>query len=448
MGGYIAAAFLAIAIIRILKDKTLIAPDVIFTIEWFLICGLASLQLYEFYEVGSKTWLMVLIGGLSYCVGVRLSASKIGLNVKSGEHISHNKRTREIKNDSLKYIFWILGIIILTVRVYNLYRTRIYIEMGYTLAEIRAASYGAFDIPGFRRSSTGIMVLVRKIFDALNTIVIAEGVYLSIFSAKKDYRPIMVSFLITIMSSLSDGGRFGLVYLFIEIIVCIFLERKKERLAVSNYKKRKKRSWMFYILIGVLLIGMVFGVTAMRGRTGDVAIEHLYLYLCGDAILLDRHIGFLESSDMSYGFSGLYGITTIVLPILKHMGIPYPKKYLDVGAIIEQAAIPKKIGTHSVMNAFVTPYYYLYADFRWVGIIIGMILFGIVSGNYYNRAVNDKNHFNIIIYLIISQMIFKTVHQYYLSSSDYVIILFIALIVRKFRFTLHKSGFETRQMDY
>ena len=108
MGGYIAAAFLAIAIIRILKDKTLIAPDVIFTIEWFLICGLASLQLYEFYEVGSKTWLMVLIGGLSYCVGVRLSASKIGLNVKSGEHISHNKRTREIKNDSLKYIFWIL----------------------------------------------------------------------------------------------------------------------------------------------------------------------------------------------------------------------------------------------------------------------------------------------------------------------------------------------------
>ena len=47
-----------------------------------------------------------------------------------------------------------------------------------------------------------------------------------------------------------------------------------------------------------------------------------------------------------------------------------------------------------------------YADFRWLGVMMGMLLFGVIAGHYYRKATTDNNT-SIVPYLIISQMMIK-----------------------------------------
>ena len=74
------------------------------------------------------------------------------------------------------------------------------------------------------------------------------------------------------------------------------------------------------------------------------------------------------------------------------------------------------------------PFYYLYADFRIFGIIIGMTVFGLIAGYIYRKAKDLNDETSVIFYLIISQMIFKTIYGYPFASKIYfwaIILMFI-----------------------
>ena len=83
----------------------------------------------------------------------------------------------------------------------------------------------------------------------------------------------------------------------------------------------------------------------------------------------------------------------------------------------------REIGDELVTNAFITPFYHLYADFRWIGVIVGMFLFGAVAGYLYKKAKYYMDGTQIVYYLIISQMIFKTLQTYPLTMKEYIFAL-------------------------
>lgn len=84
-------------------------------------------------------------------------------------------------------------------------------------------------------------------------------------------------------------------------------------------------------------------------------------------------------------------------------------------------------------NAFITPFYHIYADFRWVGLVIGMFIFGSIASNIYKKVRYYADGEHIAYYLILAQMIFKTLQTYPLASKNYVVILILIFIVEKKR---------------
>ncbi len=101
--------------------------------------------------------------------------------------------------------------------------------------------------------------------------------------------------------------------------------------------------------------------------------------------------------------------------------------------------IYKNIGS-GYINAFTTAFYYLYADFRFIGVIAGMFVFGIIAGNLYKNAKSTRRSSSIVPYLFILQIIVSSIQGYAFGSADIVFTFGIMLIIyflSKYKFKFH-----------
>ena len=151
-------------------------------------------------------------------------------------------------------------------------------------------------------------------------------------------------------------------------------------------------------------------------------------------MFLDKNINKIDENGLwSITYAGLYGVWNFIFPLLNKMGISYSSIYLSTIQNVMNTQEYQQIGTHMYTNAFITPYYHLYADFRWFGIIIGMGGFSLISRFIYDKAYKSLDTKYIVFYLIIIQMLFKTLQFYPLVSSDYVFTLIIMSFICKMK---------------
>ena len=178
-------------------------------------------------------------------------------------------------------------------------------------------------------------------------------------------------------------------------------------------------------------IGLIVIVTIMRGAPIDELLKKYYRYTCGNTVLLDYHINRLNSNNiLSLSFGGLFGFWSFILPIFHKIGLAYPTIYLDCINEVMVGQNFVEIGTDMYTNAFLSSFYHVYADFRIFGVIVGMLAFGIFCSFLYRKAITRKTPLFMVMYLIASQMIFKTLQEYFLSSAQYFLpILAIVLIM-------------------
>ena len=421
--GFIIAFYLLIsAFFMIKKEKTLSSPNIIFYLLWGVIAFLASLRLFDLYGVTLKTWLIILIGCIFFSCGIRLSN-----RIKS-------VKSENLNNDSKTFIsrktFWILFFLLCIYLFPNLIQTLYFMIKGYSLDEIRLASYGMAEVEGYVRIS-GILEYIDLIFSIIELYVVAIGINFFVKNIKnKDIMLAVFAYVIT--KSLTFGGRFGIAYIIIEIIVCYFLYfSAKDDKKADLHKKMNK-----YItrIIFISSVAIVF-LTLARGSQISELFKKFYRYICGNIVFLDIKISEIDSMKfLSFSFAGFYGFWSTVLPFFSKIGIIYPSIYLDTINNVMNTQLYREIGYSMSTNAFATPFYHLYADFRILGVIIGMTGFGLIAGYIYRKAKNLNDETSIIFYLIISQMLFKTIYGYPFASKIYfwaVILMFIIYLYQK-----------------
>ena len=134
---------------------------------------------------------------------------------------------------------------------------------------------------------------------------------------------------------------------------------------------------------------------------------------------------------LSCSFSGFYGLWAVVLPILNRFGISYPQLYLDTISEVMDGQTSLRIGDGLVTNAFITPFYHLYADFRIPGVILGMMFFGIVTGVLYKKVILRRDGYSVVSYLIATQFVFKSLQMYPFASKIYVLAFGVIWILGK-----------------
>ena len=407
------------------RRKTWVAPDVLYCYEWGFITFLASLRLFSLYSAGIETWMIILIGSIAYLIGVGTS-DKIAIK-------SHENKNLTIYQDSFmkNRLFWIFTNIFYFIGFIGLFRViRMLFTTSITLDQIRLASYGIIELDGYAYQGGGILDIVKVFLTAIKTILIATGVQIFLTNISKNTKYIIAVTGLVIIESFTDGGRFGLAYLMIEIYVGFSFYSRYLLNTRRIFSLKAKRLIQTII---ILLLMVIIIITILRGASFNELAKKYYRYLCGNIIYLDRRVKILDSGQFySFTFAGLYGFWSIFLPIIVNLfGISYPSLYLSTIERVMDTQTYYMIGQNMTTNAFVTPFYHLYADFRWIGIIFGMFCFGLIVGIAFKRAKICKSRHDIILYLIIAQMIFKTLHAYPLVNPSYVVILIIFYLNNK-----------------
>lgn len=398
-----------------------IAPDVLFCYEWALISFLASLHLFGMDEAKNKTWLIIFIGCISYVIGVLVAIPKRNrknnVNIFSCKEFFFNK-----------YTFWLLFLIIFYFSWKDFLTTLMYEEMGYTLQEMRGAYFGNDAVAGFEVKKSAIQKMFTTFLDAAKLLEVAVGIHYYTVGVKRNYLYIIAVVGLVVMEAFTNGGRWGLAYLLIEVLVCFFFFKD------SVKRKSGSSSIISPILLTSIIVGFIIATSFARGWETDVFYIKYYRYLCGDIVFFDKHLDAItDDTPYFYIWNTFYGFWSVFFPFIRSVsGIPYPESFEMASKVIAATLQdPLPIGTDMITNAFITPFYHPYGDMGIFGVVLGMMLFGFFVGSMYRKVTARPNGRNVIIYLIACQMLLHTIYYYPFAGSNYVLVVLFFFFYRK-----------------
>ncbi len=201
------------------KKKRWTSPDVLFCLQWGIIFLLASLRLFGLYEVSEKGWMLALIGVVSFVAG-----AKIGPKVVL--HSNYNSESNEMDDlqiskgyDFFAKMFWPIIVICFLFEISTFLQALRLVFSGTDLNTIRQLYFGYEESELYVRQ-TGLVYEMKILFSAFSIIEIAYGIQ-SFIESPRNYFKLIASLLLILMRSLTSGGRFGLIFFIIEIVVCL-----------------------------------------------------------------------------------------------------------------------------------------------------------------------------------------------------------------------------------
>lgn len=242
MGFAVATILLFVGILQHRNRKTWVSPDVFFCYEWSLISFLATLQLYGMYSASSTTWLIILIGSITFVIGVNLARrfkfkSYNSLSVTSMDNIGMIKfQSKE------KRLFWITLFVLYVLASKEFMQSIRLMMSGTTLDSIRLMSYGIMTSDNYVRNTGLIAEISDAIIAAIEKIIEAMGIQIFVIDTKKNFNYLLSVCGLVLIHSFSDGGRFGIVYLIIAVVVCYTLYIKAELIAKIQITRKTKKS--------------------------------------------------------------------------------------------------------------------------------------------------------------------------------------------------------------
>ena len=431
MGYAVSLALLLIASTLHYCRKTWVHPDTLFCYEWGIISLLSSLHLFSMYATSDKTWCIIFVGAISFCIGTTFgSRMKLAGTIQLQE--GYLQRTPFFSDK----LFWIIVFVSLLISVPDFIQSVKLMMRGVSLGAIREASYGIINLQDYNYKSGAFYQIFTLIKNILRYTVVAVAIESFVYDMRKGAKKLIIVGFTEVMISFTSGGRFAVAYLIVELMTCFGLY-KRYGASVEYHISTKTKRWIKRLV--VLLLGLIVVLTFIRGANVSDLVVKYYRYICGNIKFFDLHVEQLkESGFWSLGYAGLYGFWSTILPFFNMLGIAYPLRYLDTIQQVMNTQTFLSIGNRMSTNAFITPFYYLYADFRFIGVILGMFIFGVFAGIVFKKVTISMQPSYIVFYLVVAQMIFKTLQVFPLVSDAYFFgIFFMAIIIKMGKKRLH-----------
>ena len=406
MGIVTSIIILLLAFVSYEKRKRWYAPDVFFLLMWSVITFFSSLHLYGMYETNDSTYLIVLVGCISYMIGCNYGYK---LNIKDNDALYRSEFLFTPR------FFWVASIVLFLLQLSPFIKTYALINMGVELSEVRSDF--------FDQSQSSLDVIIGVLTSLLGPIVQISGIVFLLKDFRKNFICLFPIVILALMESVISGGRFGIAHILLEVVVCYYFLRQNTKTKVSI----NKVVLYAYVFASVSVIGII---TSMRGIESENVKGHYYAYLCGCIKYFDVQLQVLNNSTFYPLGSALWGLWYNLFRILHFIGLPYPGWYQFISNNMNTAETCV-IGDDMLLNAFSTPFYHLYFDMGWLGVIIGMYVLGLFANYVYHRAVKSPNTPNIVFFVIVIQMLFMTIFSYPFVNNGYVLIVVYMLYTKR-----------------
>ncbi|SCI44936.1 Uncharacterised protein [uncultured Clostridium sp.] len=374
-------------------------------------------------DISSRPYIIITIGISGMVLGYFINyCTKKELVLcggrKSFENYSYNEK-----------IILIFAIICIIFYGMQLLRVIDYLRNGISYYYIRRMYQGYEDISFFK---TSLELYISSYIAVPSTFILLTYIIISLFKKKYNRNVFTFAIIGEILYLIVSASRFMLMQVIIGVIYMFILQKKKLP------KKIKK-------IIKVIIVGLIAGiiiVTQLRenrvnGKTYDWGMwKGAYSYFSVSIPLLDYWIEYIDSINFtSYGLAFFRAPLNIFnLLILGPLNIEFNslKSTIEMINVVESFV---QVFPKHTYNAFASMFYYLYLDFREIGVFLGSAVFGWLCGRAYKNAMRLQSDRNLAFLLIFIQAIFKSMVRWEFSSPSF----FVAFIMTFFIFRKDKS---------
>lgn len=436
--GILMLVVFALVIIFVLANKkfnVLMNPCFVFVAEWTLIVALSNLGLFGLYKPSIETYAIILLGVVSF-VGGYFILNRIKIR---------KKKKKQRSNFEVRYkLLYVLGAICIVYFAFSAVESLVNIINGNSSFNDIRASAQADEGPN------GVLNFIYNFVVLPTTYVIGIITAADVFRGKRDKKLLIITITIIVLKVLSDGGRSMMLNFIIYLFMAYQLSKglKKER------PKLKRKVLLGVFAVAAVLVILFVVVTIQRSPSGVFRLS--YLYSSMSPVLLDRWSKFINSSDgYQFGLICLNGILFAIGYAIKNLFsfAEYPafirKPYDMIANTDAQWVSINNNGTKA--NAYVTIFWFFYADFGFIGVIIGCLLYGLLVRKAfdYEKRKNDVRSLSFYLFIFWT-LLYSFVRFQFAKSAAVIAMVLLYLSFRRIKKGEHDTGIakERKIIDY
>lgn len=383
------------------ENKFFLNPLTVFGIEWAIILLFSSMQLWTLLLPDNDIYLMILLGILGYLLGYIISKSvfcNVKIKTNSANHSTNRKNSRYIPRYYLLYFLSILTIIYYATLTRTVFSQIQSFSLGKIIGTLRSDSFIGYSNEYINALA---VLLFRPFSNALPAITAVD-----FWFGKRNKTLFVLNAILLLLRLLSSGGRSIILLFAVYFLLCAFVSLRRNSVLHERFLLRKrlnskktKRKITFVTITGALLFIIM---TASRGTRLfqnvyiAFAIQPRMFEIWGDYVNTNHVIG--------YGVTSLFGFIYPVFYLFCNLlGMPMPSIITSIFDSINKTEIEWVWpGTGMRNNAYVSIFWYFYTDGRWLGILLGMFVFGCIVAKSFNCISRKKfNEKNMALYCLV-----------------------------------------------
>lgn len=419
---------LIIGILSIKSEKSFFNPLTLFCIMWASILFLSTLQFFSLYKGDDRTYRLMMLGIIAYIIGY-FGAKLIVGNRKIVFHKHKSEDKIEYRLNYQRMYIMLIFSLLFYVKDLTIIFSKL-VTNG-SLAAIQSLVQGTENLYNRSGIENAIRLLIVNPFGWAIIPILAVDVWMG----RKDKKLIVLTCILMISRIFTTGGRAAFLNFAIYFIIIYFFTNQNRKgyisgIVRSTVRKNRKLFRIMVILSIIILSFMTYsraGKGALRTVYFDFAMQP---YLCG--VWMDTVD---ERNMFGYGMVSLSGFIFPVLYVIKNIlrlsSMPtHFQKLFDLRLSLDTEW--KWIGSKVYANAYVSAFWYLYTDARTIGIVLGMLVYGLISRIVFNNIKRSINQKSACMYGLFYIGIFYTFVRFQFTSIDYAMaILFVAFIAYK-----------------
>ena len=411
-----------------LRYKNIYNPPFLMGAFWAVITLLSTFGLYNQDVADEKTYGVCLIGMLGFFCGSLING-KIVLHHKRKCNCKCNSRglnqqvTAVIANSKFITLILIVLAVILFQRVI---RVMAILSSGIQMNQIRVDFNNIVLNSSFERTLNTYIIM--PLIYLLPVIVIPEFI-----AFRKQIKNLVLTIIVLVEFTICDGGRAPFFYCAIYVVCSLYIFHVDFKNVIVTLRSKSRRTKRLTLIAAIAVVA-VAGYMILRLSTSR-SIQYslgnsIYTYFTGCFPFLEYNLNRIDQNNVwTYGSAFFHGVLNIVFYLLNAANIcTYPEFY---NYVHEWGNVQEFIHIGSAnFNAFVTPFYYFYMDFRYLGVAMGGAIYGIISTQIYLRMKKQSvYHYKYIAaYMLIIQSIVTSMVRWQFYNANFVMAFVILML--------------------
>lgn len=412
------------AIFFYIRYKNFYNPPFLMAVFWAIITFFSTFGLYDQDIAGDRTYLVCLIGMIGFFVG-SLVNKKITFRKKKIKSTTNDLRQVAIvaNNKVITVILVILIVILLQrdIRVMSL------LASGVKMNQIRVDFNNIVLNSAFERAFNTYIIM--PMIYLLPAVVIPEFI-----AFRKRIINLILTIIVLIEFTICDGGRVPFFYCAIFVLCSLYIFHIDFKNVITVFRSKSKKTKRLISVAAVVVVAIALYMIVYLSGSRDISYSvgnSIYTYFTGCFPFLEYHLNIIDQNNVcTFGSAFFHGILTIVFYLLNTLKLcAYPNFY---NYVHEWGNVQEFINIGSAnFNAYVTPFYYFYMDFSYLGVLLGGAIYGVIAIQIYHRMKSQStyNFKYIAAYMLVVQSIATSMIRWQFYNANFVMAFVLLLII-------------------